>query len=239
MWGGWLHANMSDAAPPFGGDDQGAMDNIIATTEALLREHQLWAGVVICLIAFGESLVLIGMFVPATALMLLIGGLAGSGVIEPLPVVLGAIAGAVLGDIVSYFIGRWMGPSVVHKWPLKKYREGVAKARLFFRKYGFAAVFFGRFFGPLRCSVPLVAGMMAMDQKRFQIANVGSAMLWAPVMLAPGWIAAKGASQFGEMSSTHWIGLSVAATVIAIAFMFVVGFVARSAAPRRRKPARA
>lgn len=211
------------------------MDNILQTTELLLREHQIWAAVIVGLICFGESLIVVGLIIPATALMMLIGGLVGAGVVGPIPVLTGAIAGAILGDIVSYVLGRWMGPSVVHKWPLNRYRSGVAKARLFFRKYGFAAVFFGRFFGPVRCTVPLVAGMMAMDQTRFQLANVGSALVWAPLMLAPGWLTAKGASQFGDLSEAHWLGLSVALTVGLFTAAGIVSLVLRQMAPARRK----
>lgn len=214
------------------------MENILQTTELLLREHQFWAGVIVGLIAFGESLIVVGLFIPATALMMLIGGLVGAGVVGPVPVLTGAILGAIMGDIVSYVLGRWMGPSVVHKWPLNRYRSGVAKARLFFRKYGFAAVFFGRFFGPVRCTVPLVAGMMAMDQKRFQLANVGSALVWAPLMLAPGWVTAKGATQFGDLSEAHWLGLSVALTVVVFIAAGIFSWVLRQMVPARRRVAR-
>ena len=47
------------------------------------------------------------------------------------------------------------------------------------------SIVIGRFFGPLRAVVPLVAGVFGMRQIPFQIANVGSAMLWAFVLLAP------------------------------------------------------
>jgi membrane protein DedA with SNARE-associated domain len=49
----------------------------------------------------------------------------------------------------------------------------------------------GRFFGPLRAAVPLVAGIFEMPYWRFQIANFGSAFLWAAVLLSIGDSAAK------------------------------------------------
>ncbi len=211
------------------------MDGILQTIEAFLREYQMWAGVTVGLVAFGESLVLVGLLIPATALMVLIGGLVGAGVIDPVPVVLGAVIGAVLGDIVSYGLGRGMGPGIVHRWPLKRYRSGVAQARLFFRKYGFAAIFFGRFFGPLRSTVPLVAGMMAMDQKRFQLANIGSALVWAPLMLAPGWLAAKGASRFGELNELQWLGLGIGLTGVTFLGAVLIAWILRKITPQRRR----
>lgn len=183
-----------------------------------------------------ESLVLVGLMVPATALMLLIGGLVGGGVIAAVPVVAGAVVGAILGDIISYVIGRWAGTSIVYRWPLNRYKSGVAKARLFFRRYGFAAVFLGRFFGPLRSTVPLVAGMMSMDQARFQLANIASAIVWAPLMLAPGWAAARGASQFGAMTEAHWLGFAAIVTVLTLVAGAIIGWLMLRNRAARRKP---
>ena len=44
----------------------------------------------------------------------------------------------------------------------------------------------GRFFGPARAVVPLVAGMFGVARLPFQIANLASAVVWAFVLLAPG-----------------------------------------------------
>lgn len=183
------------------------MEALFADLAHILKNNQMWAAPIVGLISFGESLVIVGLVIPATAVMVVIGGLLGAGVVAPAPVLIGAIVGAILGDIVSYFLGRWMGPSIVHKWPLNRYRHSVAKTRLFFRKYGFASVLIGRFLGPIRSTVPLVAGMMAMDQKRFQIANILSAVVWAPLMLAPGWLAGRGMSEFDGLTEMHVLGL--------------------------------
>ncbi len=169
------------------------MESIIGDLGQFISDHRAWAGPIVGIIAFGESLAIIGMFIPATPIMIAIGGLVGAGIIEPIPVIIGAIIGAVIGDIISYFLGWWLGRNIIHKWPLNKHRSGVARARLLFRRYGFSAVFLGRFFGPIRCTVPMVAGMMSMDQTRFQTANILSALVWAPVMFLPGWLAGRGA----------------------------------------------
>lgn len=50
-------------------------------------------------------------------------------------------------------------------------------------------MFIGRFFGPLRSIMPLVAGICGMRQLPFQLANVTSAGLWATGVLTPGIVA--------------------------------------------------
>ena len=59
------------------------------------------------------------------------------------------------------------------------------------KRWGVLAIFIGRFFGPLRASVPLVAGIFHMPYWRFQFANFTSAFLWAGVLLTIGDVAAK------------------------------------------------
>jgi membrane protein DedA with SNARE-associated domain len=208
---------------------------MIAQLEQFIHTHQAWSGVIVFLIAFGESLVLVGILIPATAAMVLIGGLIGTGVIGPVPVIIGAILGAVCGDVISYIIGRKFGPGLVHHKLLRRYRQAIARTRLFFRKYGFAAVFLGRFLGPLRSTVPLVAGMMRMDQKRFQIANVVSAAIWAPVMLTPGWVGAKGMEEMGGGMGSL-IGPVVIVLIVTIVGTLLGGRqLARSRPNRRRR----
>ena len=53
-------------------------------------------------------------------------------------------------------------------------------------------IFIGRFFGPLRAAVPLVAGILRMSFWPFQLANFTSAFAWAGMTLAAGDLAARG-----------------------------------------------
>jgi len=168
-----------------------------------IQDNQVWTGPILALITMGESMLLIGIAIPATALMIATGGLLGSGIVDPVPIVLWGLMGAVLGDALSYWIGRWVGPGLLrHRW-LRNQRTGVARARLFFGRYGFLAILLGRFLGPIRSTVPTVAGLMKMKHLSFQIANVLSALLWVPLMLAPGYLTARGLGsvEHGEQTS--------------------------------------
>jgi membrane protein DedA with SNARE-associated domain len=51
------------------------------------------------------------------------------------------------------------------------------------KKWGVPSIFIGRFFGPLRASVPLAAGMFERSYWRFQIANFVSALVWSAALL--------------------------------------------------------
>lgn len=189
------------------------MEEFITRTADFVTAHGVWAGPIVGALAFGESLAIIGLFIPATAIMIAVGGLIGTGTIDAGPVILFAVTGAVLGDYISYLVGRRIGPSVYRRWPLNRHRSAVARARLFFRRYGFAAIFIGRFLGPIRSTIPLVAGVMEMNRKHFQIANVSSALLWVPFMFAPGFLAARSLGSVKEITEVHLI---IAGLVVAV-----------------------
>jgi membrane protein DedA with SNARE-associated domain len=183
------------------------LEELTGTIGDFIRDHGFWAGPIVGLITFGESLVLVGLFIPATAVLMVVGGLIGAGVLDPAPILLGAVIGAALGDWVSYLLGRKIGPSVYRRWPLTRYRALIARSRLFFRRFGFASIFIGRFFGPIRATIPLVAGVMRMDQRRFQLANVTSATVWVPTLLAPGYFATTTFATLNLASEATWAGL--------------------------------
>lgn len=205
------------------------MDYYIDQLIAFIQANQEWAGPVLALITMGESLIVIGLFIPATALMIATGGLIGSGVVAPVPVVLWGLAGAIVGDALSYALGRLIGPGLMRRWPFSKQRTAVARARLFFYRYGFVSVLIGRFLGPIRSTIPTVAGMMRMGVWRFQLANVLSALAWVPLMLAPGYLAARSLGAIGNGDRISIVvGTIVSVSVGAWLLMVLL---------RKRKPA--
>jgi membrane protein DedA with SNARE-associated domain len=210
--------------------------DLVASIKVFILQHRDLAGPILGGIAFGESLVLVGLFFPATAIMLFTGGLLQKGLLDPWTVIFWSILGASLGDAVTYWFGRWIGPSVVHHWPLNRDKEAVARARLFFRRYGFLSIFIGRFLGPIRPTIPLVAGIMRMRQLTFQIANVTSSMAWVPFMLLPGYFFAKSVGDFSALSIKGWV--LIIAFILALTALFtVVGIKigGKSAKERRRR----
>ena len=166
------------------------MQELITQAGQFIQTHQAWAGLIIFLMTFGESLFVIGIFLPATVLLMMSGGLVGSGTLPALPIFLWGVAGAILGDALSYWFGKWLGPRVLRTKLLKTRRRTVARARLLCFRYGFLAVLVGRFLGPLRCLIPTVAGVMGMTEKKFQLANILSGILWVPALMAPGYLTA-------------------------------------------------
>lgn len=151
-----------------------------------MSTHSTWAGVIIFLTAFTESMLIIGAIVPGAVIMLSVGGLVGIGALELLPTIVWAILGAVFGDWLSFWIGRHFKDTLCSVWPIKKHPQIIERGQAFFLKHGGKSIALGRFVGPLRGAVPTVAGMMGMSPTRFMIVNVISAIGWAPAYILPG-----------------------------------------------------
>src|SRR5699024_1299788 len=94
--------------------------------------------------------------------------------------------GAFIGDWLSYIFGYHYKDRIHQLWPFKQKPMLLNQGFYFFRKYGVTSVFIGRFFGPLRAVVPLIAGICRMDKRHFFIANILSAFIWAAGILLPG-----------------------------------------------------
>ena len=151
-----------------------------------VRDHAVWAGPIMFVLAFAESLAFISLLVPAWGALVAIGALVGAGTLSFWPVWIGGALGAACGDWLSYWIGLKLEYSVAHMWPLSRHPDLIPRGEAFVKKWGALGIVIGRFFGPLRAAVPLVAGIFEMPFWRFQIANFSSAFLWAAVLIALG-----------------------------------------------------
>jgi membrane protein DedA with SNARE-associated domain len=156
-----------------------------------VRIHESWAAPIVFALAFAESLVFFSLLVPAWGALVGIGALIGMTGIDFWSIWVAGAVGAALGDWVSYWLGHTFKSSIAGMWPLKNNPDLLPRGERFVARWGVAAIFIGRFFGPLRASVPLVAGILAMAWWPFQFANFISAFVWAAVLLAPGTLGLK------------------------------------------------
>lgn len=150
------------------------------------RTHQAWAPPLVFALAFGESLAFISLLIPALAALVALGAVTGAGGLSFWPIWIAGSLGAALGDWLSYWIGRKLEHRVWQVWPLSNHPELLPRGEKFLERWGPLAIFIGRFFGPLRASVPLIAGIFEMPFWEFQVANFLSAFVWAAVLLKLG-----------------------------------------------------
>ena len=151
-----------------------------------LSNNTEWINWAAFILVFLESLIIVGLFTPATLIVPGIGALAASVGIGPIEIFLYATLGMICGDSISYLIGKIIGNRVIGWFP-EDQRPYVERARIFIKKYGILSVALGRFVGPLRCLVPLTAGTLGMKSKIFFPVEILSAPAWTAVYVLTGY----------------------------------------------------
>jgi membrane protein DedA with SNARE-associated domain len=163
------------------------------------RQNPEWAFVIALGTAFGESFVGISFLVPGTTILIGLGVLVQAAGMNPIPLWLAAAFGAIAGDWISYWIGHRYKEHALAIWPVSRYRPQMERALAFFGRWGTWAIFIGRFMGPFRATVPIVAGISQMAFWPFQIANVTSALVWSAALLALGAFGTAALGPLGDL----------------------------------------
>lgn len=183
-----------------------------------------WGALIVFLVAFFESLVLVGILLPGIMILFGIGTLIGLGVIEVIPVWVAASSGAFLGDTLSFALGYRYRQNLLEIWPFSRYPGLMERGLRFFQRHGAKSVVAGRFIGPLRPIIPAVVGIMHMNPSRFVITDLAACIAWAPAFLVPGLL--FGASL--EVAS-EYTGRLTMVLVIGLFSLWLIWWVLRAA----------
>lgn len=167
---------------------QSTLQEIIAPGLALLREQQVWAVPLVFALAFARSLAAVALAVPGNTVLIGAGALVGTGHLDPMAILAAIVAGAGLGNWVSYWVGYTFKDRIRDFRYFAKRPHLLPRGEAFFHRYGALSIVLSRFIGPLRATVPTLAGVLGMSSPTFQIANWLSALLWAALMLTTGYM---------------------------------------------------
>ena len=187
-----------------------------------LYSNPEWALLITFLISFAESLAIIGSIVPGSITMTAIGILAGSGVMRVDLTLLAATLGAIVGDGISYLLGYFFSDRLVTIWLFRRYPQWLNYGKEYFARHGGKSVLIGRFFGPLRSIIPVIAGMMHMSHWRFYLANIISAIFWSLLYVLPGVLLGAASSELPPETAAQ---LLVLVLVILVAIWLATLFV--------------
>jgi membrane protein DedA with SNARE-associated domain len=177
--------------------------------------HPHFAVGAVFLLALSEAIPVVGTVVPGSTMILGISALATTADINPWLLLAAAMAGAIAGDGLSFWLGQHYDVKILRAWPLNLYPQFVRRSQAFMKRYGIMSVFLARFTAVVRAFVPLLAGVLRMSSRQFYVANILSALLWAPVHVFPGVLLAIAVSSAGR-SAEHLTLLAFAVLVMAL-----------------------
>ncbi|MBI2800743.1 MAG: phosphatase PAP2 family protein [Gammaproteobacteria bacterium] len=178
-----------------------------------------------------EALAVIGTVIPGSSIVFVGGVLIGLKALDPWSAVVAAVIGAILGDSSSYWLGQRYHDRIRAIWPMKTYPGLFDRGQAYFAKNGGKSVFLGRFLGPLRAIVPVVAGMSNMPAGQFYLMNILSAVAWAAAHILPGMLFGTSLQLAGAVSS-RLVVLLVATVIVLWAMTKLVRFALTHGWPR-------
>ena len=171
---------------------------------------------------FGVFLENAGVPVPGETALLAGAALAHFGRLELPWVLVTAVAGAVLGDNLGFFIGHHYGRALIERHGSY---VGLTRARLeqfdrFFLRHGGRTVFIARFVTGLRVFGALLAGASGLRWRTFLLYNAAGAVSWSMAIAAAGYtLAYSWATLERWIGRSGLIGLALVVAVVAIGFL--------------------
>lgn len=155
----------------------------------IVNNYQTWTYLILFLIIFAETGLVVTPFLPGDSLLFAAGAIIAKPETE-LNIFLMCgllIVAAILGDLVNYHIGKYVGPKAFSgKYKLLK-KEYLDKTQLFYNKYGGKTIIYARFVPIIRTFAPFVAGIGTMRYGRFASYNVIGGIIWITSFLFLGY----------------------------------------------------
>lgn len=175
----------------------------------LVQAYGLWIYGILFFIIFAETGFVVFPFLPGDSLLFVGGALAaiGEGGMDIATLVLTLTAAAIIGNMVNYQIGRYLGPKVFH-WENSRFfnRTALEKTHAFYEKHGGKTLVLSRFLPLFRTFAPFVAGIGAMPYGRFMLFNSVGATAWVFSLCFAGY-------WFGNMP---WIKQNLSVVILGI-----------------------
>lgn len=187
----------------------------------IVSNYQTWTYLILFLIIFAETGFVVTPFLPGDSLLFAAGAI----IAKPesnLNIYLACgilIVAAILGDLVNYHIGKYIGPRAFSgRYKLLK-KEYLEKTQTFYDKYGGKTIIYARFMPIIRTFAPFVAGIGNMRYARFATYNVVGAIFWIASFLFLGYF--FGAIPVIKNNFTYVIFAIIILSVLPPVFEFV------------------
>jgi membrane-associated protein len=194
--------------------------------DAIIREYGTWTYAILFLIIFAETGLVVTPFLPGDSLLFAAGTFAARGSLEPAMLFVLLAMAAILGDAVNYSVGRYLAPRAERGFRFIK-KEHLDKTHAFYERHGGKTIIIARFMPIVRTFAPFVAGIGAMEYRRFAMFNVTGAILWIGLFVYAGYF-------FGNIPAVeHNFTLVIMAIVLLSILPGIIEYVRH----RRRQPA--
>lgn len=192
----------------------------LVNPQSIIHYGGLW---LLVFVIFAETGLLVGFFLPGDSLLFTAGLLSadpkfgGTERIFDLHIanlLIFVTVAAILGDSLGYYIGKRGGPKVFNRpksWFFKP--EYVTTTSKFYQKHGDKTLIIGRFLPIVRTFAPVLAGVVALEYRRFVSYNVIGGVLWVFSLTLMGYFLGSSFPWIREYYEYFVIGFVLVTTV--------------------------
>ena len=182
----------------------------------------------IIFVVFAETGLFVGFFLPGDSLLFVAGiylvQLAQEFFNAPfiVPILLISLAG-ILGNFVGYWFGKKSGPFIYERKDTFFFKKKhLYSAQKFYEKNGALTIIAARFIPIIRTFVPIIAGVVKMDYKKFILYNVIGSLCWVFSMMMAGHLLSR---QFPWIKNRLEVIviLIILVTTLPVILRFVIG----------------
>jgi len=151
---------------------------------SLVQVYGYYVYLILFAIIFLETGFVITPFLPGDSMIFVAGTLSAQGVLNPYMLFIIISLAAILGDTLNYWIGKYIGERVFHKYINEKYLD---KTKEFYEKHGAKTIVIARYIPIVRTFAPFVAGVGKMNYLKFLIYNVVGGITWVAIFVFGGY----------------------------------------------------
>jgi membrane-associated protein len=155
--------------------------------DAIINQYQTLTYLILCLIIFCETGLVATPFLPGDSLLFAAGALAAKNDVLNVWLLIPLLFGsAILGDNVNYFVGKTIGLKVFDKLKFIK-RDYLSKTEEFYEKHGGKTIIIARFVPIVRTFAPFVAGLGAMNYRKYIGYCILGGIIWVTLLTLAGY----------------------------------------------------
>ena len=164
-------------------------------------------------IVFSETGLMVGFFLPGDSLLVTAGVFAATGQLSIWTLNVLAVAAAIAGDTLGYWVGRKAGPALFARPKSRFFNPAhLKRAHDFYEKHGGKTIILARFMPIVRTFAPVVAGMGRMDYRRFVSFNVLGGFLWVISMTLIGYY----------LGQFVWVRKNIEIVILIVVFLSIL-----------------
>ena len=156
--------------------------------QEIIVAYGVWTYAILFAIIFCETGLVVTPFLPGDSLLFTVGAFAATGSLDVIWIFILLSLAAIIGNIVNYSIGYYVGPNIMQKKNIRFInKEYLERTHKFYEKHGGKTMVIARFVPIIRTFAPFVAGIGFMTYGRFMFFNIVAGIAWVGIFVFGGY----------------------------------------------------